>query len=86
MPERIQKMNPKLAQILLAVAGRNALQLAVGFAAGLWWASSNLEAVGQIQTLLTAIGPALVSIGGIAGLAMSLGNSIGLWKAEPPSP
>ncbi len=78
-------MNPTLAKILVTAIGRNALQLAVGFGAGLWWASKNLEAVGQVQVLVAALAPFLVPLGGIGGLVLSVVNSLGLWQEEPPT-
>ena len=78
-------MNEKLIKILVQVVGRNALQILVGFGIGLWWASKNLEAVGQIQTLVEALAPILVPIGGIGGLTLSVFNSLGLWQEDPPA-
>lgn len=77
-------MNPKLTAILVTALGRNALQLIVGFGAGLWWASKNMEAVAQVQTLVAALAPILVPIGGLGGLTLSVLNSLGLWNETPP--
>ena len=77
-------MNSKLTAILVTALGRNALQIIVGFAAGIWWASKNLEAVGQVQTLVAALAPVLVPLGGVGGLTLSVFNSLGLWQETPP--
>lgn len=77
-------MDTNLTKILSYSIGRNALQIIVGFGAGLWWASKNLEAVGQVQVLVAALAPILVPLGGLGGLALSVFNSLGLWQAEPP--
>jgi hypothetical protein len=78
-------MNDKMIRILVQAAGRNALQLVVGFGAGLWWASKNMEAVGQIQVLIAALAPILVCVGGPTGLVLSVFNSLGLWQEDPPA-
>ena len=77
-------MNEKMIKILVQAVSRNALQFTVGAIAGLWWASKNMEAVGQIQVLVAAVAPALVFIGGPVGLVLSIFNSLGLWQEDPP--
>lgn len=77
-------MNSKLTAILVTALGRNALQIIVGFAAGIWWGSKNIEALAQVQTLVAALAPILVPLGGIGGLALSVFNSLGLWQEVPP--
>ena len=77
-------MNPKVTAILVQSIGRNILQVGVGFVGCLWWATNNMEAVGQVKVLVNALAPFLVPLGGFGGIALSVTNSLGLWKEEPP--
>ena len=78
-------MSDRVKQIIVNTIIRNGYQIGIGFLAGLWFCSQNPSAASGAAGLINSLAPFLVPFGGLAGLAVSIYNALGLWQEEPPT-